>query len=264
LINVNKICDIMQLYHKGQNMSFVSKNGFTNREIPFLRRFEGGMLYTCGLEDLGGRPGFELHGTLHNNPAQILRAECNEDGIVVEALIHDTALVGKNLAIKRRITSAIGGDSVTVHDTLINEGYRDEDYCILYHVNMGYPMLDDGARIVGDIAKSDPRSEWANQHRATSQQIGMPVANREETCYFLTLNKPEISLVNDKIGKTLTITYSAETLPHMVEWKNTASGEYVLGLEPCTTELDDRFTYRTIKAQESVEFEVSIAVRDHK
>ena len=38
LINVSKACDIMQLYHEGQNMSFVSKNGFTKREIPFLRR----------------------------------------------------------------------------------------------------------------------------------------------------------------------------------------------------------------------------------
>ena len=68
LLNVSKACDIMQLYHEGQNMSFVSKNGFTKREIPFLRRFEGGMLYTCGLDSVGGREGYELHGTLHNIP----------------------------------------------------------------------------------------------------------------------------------------------------------------------------------------------------
>ena len=36
LINVSKACDMMQLYHEGQNMSFVSKNGFTKREISFL------------------------------------------------------------------------------------------------------------------------------------------------------------------------------------------------------------------------------------
>ena len=39
LLNVSKACDIMQLYHEGQNMSFVSKNGFTKREISFLNRF---------------------------------------------------------------------------------------------------------------------------------------------------------------------------------------------------------------------------------
>ena len=36
LLNVSKACDIMQLYHKGQNVSFVSKNGFIKRETPFL------------------------------------------------------------------------------------------------------------------------------------------------------------------------------------------------------------------------------------
>ena len=39
LLNVSKACDVMQLYHEGQNMSFVSKNGFTKREIPFLKMF---------------------------------------------------------------------------------------------------------------------------------------------------------------------------------------------------------------------------------
>ena len=29
LINVSKACDVMQLYHDGENVSFVSKNGFS-------------------------------------------------------------------------------------------------------------------------------------------------------------------------------------------------------------------------------------------
>ncbi|MBO4989417.1 MAG: hypothetical protein J6D37_03690 [Clostridia bacterium] len=35
LLNVGKSLDMMQLYHEGQNVSFVSKNGFTARELPF-------------------------------------------------------------------------------------------------------------------------------------------------------------------------------------------------------------------------------------
>ena len=63
LLNVSKACDIMQLYHEGQNISFISKNGFTKRETSYLSRFEGGMLYTCGLDNLGRRTGYEMHGT---------------------------------------------------------------------------------------------------------------------------------------------------------------------------------------------------------
>ena len=260
LLNLNKACDIMQLYHEGQNVSFLSKNGFTNREIPFLNRFEGGMLYTCGLDSVGGRDGYELHGTLHNTPAELLVATCDEEGIVVEALIRSTALFGKNLVLKRRITAQIGGDSIKLEDTLINEGYKDEEYCLLYHINVGYPMLDEGARVVADVAKCEPRTAWSAQHEATRYEMSNAIPNMEETCYFLTLKKPEISLVNDRIGKSLTVSYSGDTLPHFVEWKSMASGDYAVGLEPCTTELDDRFAYQTVKAQEQISFSATITV----
>lgn len=260
LLNVSKACDVMQLYHEGQNISFVSKNGFTKREIPFLNRFEGGMLYTCGLDSVGGREGYELHGTLHNIPAKITRAECDENGITVEAILRDTALFGKNLVLKRRIFTAIGSECVSLEDTLVNEGYADEDYCLLYHINVGYPMLDEGARVVADVRKCEPRSAWAEKNQDTAFEMSAPIPSAEETCYFLTLGEPKISLVNDKIGKCFTVSYSGDTLPHFVEWRSMASGDYALGLEPCTTELDGRFAYKTIKPNEKIVWTVNLAV----
>ncbi len=260
LLNVSKACDIMQLYHEGQNMAFVSKNGFTKREIPFLNRFEGGMLYTCGLDSVGGREGYELHGTFHNTPAEIVRVECNENGIVVEAIIRDTALFGKNLVMKRKISTAVLGNSVTLEDTLINEGYKAEEYCLLYHINVGYPMLDDGAKIVANVDSYTPRTEWARQNEATMYEMSAAIPNQEETCYFLKMRKAKIALVNGKIGKEFTVSYSGDTLPCFVEWKSMASGDYALGLEPCTTELDDKFQYRTLNANCEEKFTVTIAV----
>ena len=260
LLNVSKACDIMQLYHEGQNISFISKNGFTKRETPFLRRFEGGMLYTCGLDSVGGRDGYELHGTLHNIPAEIIRAECNENGITVEAIIRDTALFGKNLVLKRKIFTAIGGDSVTLEDTLVNEGYKTEEYCLLYHINVGYPMLDNGAKVIADVESYTPRTAWAKQNETTMYAMNDAVPNQEEACYFLKLSKPEIALVNEKIGKEFTVSYSGDTLTHFVEWKSMASGDYALGLEPCTTELDDRFAYKTIEVGEEIKFFVKILI----
>ena len=86
------------------------------------------------------------------------------------------------------------------------------------------------------------------------------VACEEECCYFLALNKPEASLVNEKLGKKVTIRYSGDTLPHFVEWKSMASGAYAVGLEPCTTLLDEGFAYKTLDAGERVKFFVEIAV----
>jgi hypothetical protein len=262
LLNVSKACDVMQLYHEGQNTSFISKNGFTLREPPFGNRFEGGMLYTCGLDNVGGmRDGNPVHGSLHNIPAEIVRAECNDEGIVVEAIIRDTALFGKNLVLRRRIYSAIGSDSLRLEDTLVNEGYRTENYCVLYHVNFGYPLLDEGARIVADVAKCDPRTDWARENVATVCEITEPLPEQKETCYFLTFNQPRISLINDKLGKSVTLSYSGDTLPHFVEWKSMACGTYALGFEPTTTELDDRFAYKTLDAGESVRFWIELDLK---
>ena len=262
LLNVSKACDVMQLYHKGQNVSFVSKNGFTKRETPFLQRFEGGMLYTCGLDSVGGRDGYELHGSFHNTPAQILRAECDENGITVEALIRNTALFGQNLVMKRTVTAAIGGDSITVQDTLVNEGFCDAAYCLLYHINVGYPMLDEGAKIEADVQKCVPRTPWSQQNEDKAFSVIAPQAVTEETCYFLTLGAPKAALVNEKLGKKLTVTYSGETLPHFVEWNSAVSGDYAVGLEPATTELDDRFAYCTLGPGASVDFCINIAVNE--
>lgn len=262
LLNVSKACDIMQLYHKGQNVSFVSKNGFTKREIPFLNRFEGGMIYTCGLDNVGGREGYELHGTFHNTPAQILRAACDEQGIMVEAVIRNSALFGQNLVMKRKIFTAIGSDNVTLEDTLVNEGHLAAEYCLLYHINVGYPMLDAGARLEGDFVKCTPRTPWSEENVVAHKEMVQPTANEEEMCYYLELAQPEISLVNDQLGKKFTVSYSRDTLPHFVEWKSMVSGDYALGLEPATTQLDETFARKTLGAGKSVAFRIQIAVTE--
>lgn len=82
----------------------------------------------------------------------------------------------------------------------------------------------------------------------------------EVTCYFLTLNKPEISLVNNKTGKRFTVSYSGVTLPRFLEWKSMACGDYALGFEPCTTELDERFAYKPIAPNERIRFVVTLSV----
>ena len=260
LLNESKALDVMQLYHEGQNISFISKNGFTAREIPFAGRFEGGMVYTCGLDSVGGREGFELHGTLHNTPARVVRAECGEQGITVEAEIADTALFGKNLLLHRKIFSAVGSDRLEMCDTLENRGIRAEEYCLLYHVNLGYPLLDAGAELVDDACEVIPRTPWAAEHAKMRTKMEKPVANEEEMCYFLRLKTPRVCLKNKSLGKQFVLEWTKETLPHFVEWKSMASGDYALGLEPCTTELDQTFTYRTIEPEGKKHFGLTFCI----
>lgn len=260
LLNESKAFDMSQLWHEGQNMSFLSKMGLSKREVPFLDRFEGGMVYTCGLDAVGERAGCDMHGSLHNTPARVTKAECTEDGITVEAEIVCAQLFGKHLVLKRRIHTAIGSGTVELCDTLENRAYRDEPYCLLYHVNMGYPLLDEGAVIEEEIARVMPRTEWAGQHEADLKKITAPIENQFEFCYFLAMKEPHATLINKKIGKSFTLAYSGDTLPHFLQWKSMAHGDYALGFEPSTTLIDDKFAYSTIKARSSVEFRLKLSV----
>lgn len=254
LLNESKALDIMQIWYEGQNMSFVSKNGFTAREIDFLERFEGGMLYTCGLDSVGGREGFVLHGTHHNTPAKVISLIEGDDKLEVTALIEESALFGKNLMMKRVITLFTNENRVRVDDTLVNKGTKTEDYCLLYHTNFGYPMLDEGVEIEANYTNICARSEYAKKHLANQPLFDAPIVNDEERCYFLDMAEGKAAVINKKLGKKATVTYSIDTLPSFVQWSSPVAGDYALGIEPCTTTLDDNFTYRQIKPDENVKF----------
>lgn len=259
LLNESKALDIMQIFYKGENISFVSKNGFTNREIPFLNRFEGGALYTCGLDSVGGVEGKEIHGSLHNIPANVLRAECGDKGITVEAETRFSALFGQNLLLRRKIFSAYDSGTVELTDVLINEGTKTEDYCLLYHSNLGYPLLAEGGKIIADTESVVPRDDVAKKKLAIWDTVETPKDNEQEACYYLEPVDRTVYYFNPKSGRKFTLKYG-ENLDKFILWKSNASGDYALGLEPSTTELDGGFQYKQLAAGESKTFSISYTI----
>lgn len=260
LLNESKALDIMQLFDGGVNLSFVSKNGFTARELPFSRRFEGGMLYTVGLDSAGGRPGYETHGTLHNIPARVTALRADDEELSVSAEVQDTELFGKNLLLRRTVSTAPGSDTLTVRDTLINRGTKPAPYCLLYHVNVGYPMLDEGVTIQDDAAEIIPRTPFAAARLSDRTLFTGAVDNEEERCYFIRHRTPAVRVHNPRIGRAFCLAWSGDTLPCFVQWNSAASGDYALGIEPCTTFLDDRFVYTDIAPGAHVTFTLRMTV----
>ncbi len=260
LVNVTRAFDIMQLYHEGQNVSYLSKNAFSPREHTFANRFEGGMLYTCGFDAVGGRKGYIPHGSFHLNLAEVITSRCDEDGIYLEAEVRQTGIFKENLVLRRRISTALGSDTLTVEDTLTNEGYTPAEYAILYHVNVGYPMLDSGARLRCNVNSVTPRTEYASGFTDKAFEIEEPIAGRPEMCYYLDIKDGEISLENPENRKTFNLKYSKETLPNFLEWKAMTSGDYALGLEPATTKLDDNLSFNVIEAGEKINFKLEMRV----
>ena len=108
--------------------------------------------------------------------------------------------------------------------------------------------------------------DWTKVRRLASYDDGAVTFEYGEKGIRYKKNNTEYTLDGNMIlrecdgTKTLTVSYSGDTLPHFVEWKSMASGDYAVGLEPCTTELDDRFAYQTVKAQEQISFSATITV----
>ena len=69
-----------------------------------------------------------------------------------------------------------------------------------------------------------------------------------------------MKVVSPKCGKAFTLTYSGDTFPHFIEWKSMRCGDYALGLEPCTSLLDDKFAYSRIGRGERKFFRIRMTV----
>ena len=257
VLSESNALDILRLWHEGTNVGFVSKNGLYTAPADFLGAFPAGMLYTCGFDAIGGVEGHAIHGRVHSIPAQSRELSANENGVKVVAEIRDTALFGQNLSMTRTISTAVGSGEVKIEDRLVNCAFRDEKYCMLYHVNVGYPMVDAGARIVGKFALSKPRTPWSAHEMAKMLEVETPKDNAEETCYFHMTKDGKMSIENKSLGKRFTV---ASSLRRFVQWKSRASGDFVVGLEPCTSWLDGELKYSVLKPGKSVKHTIVLKV----
>lgn len=276
--------DIGHLRYKGFNMNYLSKNGYDHpsRLLPvadnFDHSFPGGMLYTCGLlsvgpqsHDIQGDGEFHpLHGRFHGNSATQLSSAVTEDHLVVSGEVRETEQWRHALRIRRTISAPIWGSTVTIHDELENLTPQDSQYMLLYHFNFGWPMLDEKTFLQWPHGRRvTPRTSWAAEGLAEQNVFSKPIDGEEERVYFNEdLSEPWVVLVSPTLGVKATLTWTADTLPVLSQWKSMRSGEYVVALEPSTCYTMGRDaerangTLRTIEAFGRKTMTVSLSFSD--
>ena len=259
ILSESNALDVLRLWHGGTNIGFVSKNGLYTAPADFLHSFPAGMLYTCGLDAIGGVEGHPIHGRIHSVPAEIKELVADEDGVKVVAEIRDTALFGENLVMTRTIETKVGSDELKLSDRIENRAFVDGKYCMLYHINAGYPLVDVGAKVSGKFVKSLPRNDWAKHEMKTMLEVEEPKPGFEENCFFHETKDGVMSLTNRKLGKRFTVKSS---LKRFVQWKSRASGDFVMAFEPCTCWLDGYLKYQVLKPGKSVTNTVVLKIED--
>lgn len=256
LISKDNALDILYVKYNGKNVSFLSRNGINTKTYGFADRFEGGFLYTCGLDNIGGCvEGAVKHGSLHLTKAENVNVFYQGDDVIVTGLVRQTTLFDFNTVIERRFT--ISKNSIAIKDVVTNNDYADKEHCILYHVNFGYPFLSENLKLEIPSEKIIPVDDFAKEGINDCLKMSKPIDNLPERCYYHYLKDGKVSLTNDDLKIKIDVNYDLNALPILVEWKMMSSGIYALGIEPSSTRFDE-FKPTVLKQGESKEYNVSI------
>ncbi len=255
--NESNALDISWVRYAGKNISFLSKNGLNTRRDEFVNNFEGGFLYTCGMDNVSTCvPGKPMHGSMHYIKAENVCIEQDEDKITVKGTVTDSELFGRNLCLSR--CYEIYKDKIVINDEVKNLGYLKENYVLLYHTNFGYPFLDENLKIEMPVIKTDPSTDIAKKREDKKFIITSPVDGNPEDVYYQYLKKGDITLTNTKLNISVNFSYSVKDFPVTVQWKSMASGDYALGIEPSLTRFDD-FKFNTLEGGESKKRKIAIS-----
>ena len=208
------------------------------------------LLVRCGLRSFGapdfdeqGHLQFGLHGRIANLPARNVQVNVDQEHSLLEVIgeVHESRFLQYNLRLKAKYVFAIGEPTIEVRDTVVNAGATATAMQMLYHINVGAPLLEAGAKFHISADRAVARDERAAKDLRDWATYRAPTAGYQEQVYFYQ-GKPESRgwaksmLSNKDASKGFAVHYHTETLPFFTQWKNTVaeSDGYVTGFEPGT------------------------------
>jgi hypothetical protein len=246
--------DISEARFNGASLCWRSASGdvgpafYDPRGLGWLWTFYGGLLTTCGLTQAGspnedGGESLGLHGRISTAPAEqvSVREEWEKDHLVMEVsgLVREARLFGPHLEMRRTIRARSDCTGLSLRDRVLNAGPRPTPFMLLYHINTGFPLLDDRSEVLLPTVEVRPRDEEAEKGKELFAQIHAPVSGYQEKVYFHTMRpgadgRVTCALINRRLGDGvgLRLRYSRAELPFFTQWKMLGEREYVLGMEP--------------------------------
>ena len=250
----------------------------------WLRTFYGGLVVTCGLTHLGAPCEDEgeslgLHGRYSHIPAANVtwggQWIGDEYQLWVAGEMREWVMFGANLVLRRRIVAHAGKSEITIIDEVENEGTRASPLMILYHVNLGWPVVAEGAELLSAVSEVRPRDEIAARGYEQWPRVFAPERGFREQVFYLEQSPDsrgyvDVALVNQRFrggrGLGVALRYAIAELPRFILWKQLDEKTYVVGLEPANCLVEGRArerargTLQTIEPGEKRHFELEIRV----
>lgn len=201
---------------------------------PRILHAVGGFLFTCGPdhvrhpEPIAGTSGrkYPLHGSMAATKPEIIAHERKDNGEEVIARITVRMAQGGEAEILRtwRMNGATG--EVSLVDRLTNIGPQSFPPMLMYHMNIGAHLFDDDTMLSGSMFEGDGIG-WT--FGEGDGHVFCVPAEVEDGGEFARVVLGPIAPIG---GKSLTVRFSTDTLPHLQMWRNQSSPAHVLGIEP--------------------------------
>ncbi len=266
---IDRAFDIADCEYKGNSIGWQSPTGFRN---PALHEYEGegglawlrsfsGLLVTCGLDHIlfmneenadhfnyspRKTVSSSLHGRIGMIPGKLLSYgetwEGDECTLFCEGLVVQASVFGEDLHLIRRIEVKLGTSEIHLKDRVVNHGFNRTPHMLCYHINIGYPVLDEGSEYLAPILSTP----WAAHIGANYEKQGVgynplpaPQKNFHEQVWQHDLGGDEAgrsttAIVNSSLNLAFSVEVDLKEFPAQFEWQNFQKGMYAIGIEPST------------------------------
>jgi hypothetical protein len=284
--------DIANCTFRGTNLVYLAPGGIAHPAfynpagLEWLNTFFGGLLTTCGLTYFGdperdGDQELGLHGRYAGLAAAVVRDnsrwEADEYRIEISGTVEECALFAEKLRLERTITTSLGCRHLTIRDQVENFGFRSSPLTVLYHINCGFPLLDESSALHLSSADIEPYDPNAEAHLGKVLRFSAPRPGFQGQDFLHTMVADSAgyalaAMVNPRLegGLGLYLRFRTNSLPYLNEWKMLDEGDYVVGIEPVNTKIVGRGTLKKekrlpwIEPGERRDMEVEIGVLQGK
>ena len=265
--------DIGAAEYRGTPLAWLSPATFAHPSFyepagaGWLRSFGGGLVTGCGLTNAGA-PDVDsgqdlgLHGRLSNLPASRVQVGEQWDGdecvFYVQGHVRQSRLFGENLHLTRRISVGLGQSTICLQDTVENLGDAQTPLALLYHINLGFPLVNESSHLSAPPHPVCPRDATAQAGLSEWAKLSRPSAGFREQVFYHDLPADEagwaaMELISPQTGLKCTVRSHTSTLPNFIQWKQMGHGAYVLGLEPANCSVEGRSKDRVSGALQFLE-----------
>jgi hypothetical protein len=225
----------------------------------WFRAWGGGMVVTCGLDHTLG-PGedsaedyhqthimktvpYGLHGRIGGLPARLTGYGERWDGdtcvLWAEGEVLQSAIFGEQLQLRRRIEARLDESRFTIHDVVENVGHSRTSHMLLYHCNAGFPVVDEGSRLLVPSRATTTDYDVTPELMASYRTLSAPIKDYSEKCFEHEVvaeadGTVPVAVVNRDRGLGVYQAFHRDQLPHHTVWRMMGEGTYAMAMEPST------------------------------